>query len=131
MQSERELHADAEVVANGYIQDAGKPSSPTLRLPASPIMFDGTPVACSCSRAGGRHRSHLAGTGPKLEGDQPAQGFGSGDVSLTEQDLCTRIEPLRRLVNPDGADIAGVRYDGSEGRLWLRLDLASAGCRIV
>jgi crotonobetainyl-CoA:carnitine CoA-transferase CaiB-like acyl-CoA transferase len=45
VQSERELHVDAQVVANGFIQDAGKPSSPALTLPASPVMFDEVPVS--------------------------------------------------------------------------------------
>jgi crotonobetainyl-CoA:carnitine CoA-transferase CaiB-like acyl-CoA transferase len=40
VQTSRELHTDPQVVANGYLQDAGKESCPKLRLPASPVQFD-------------------------------------------------------------------------------------------
>jgi hypothetical protein len=49
-------------------------------------------------------------------------------VNPTESDVLARIEPLRRLVNPDGADVTVVGFDDAEGRLWLRLDLTSADC---
>jgi len=43
VQAEGELHDDAQVVANGYIQDGGKETCPGLRLPASPVAFDEQP----------------------------------------------------------------------------------------
>jgi crotonobetainyl-CoA:carnitine CoA-transferase CaiB-like acyl-CoA transferase len=43
VQSQLELHSDPQVVANGYIQNAEKPSCPDLSLPASPIEFDEVP----------------------------------------------------------------------------------------
>ena len=43
VQSQLELHSDPQVVANGYIQNADKPSSPNLSLPASPVEFDESP----------------------------------------------------------------------------------------
>jgi crotonobetainyl-CoA:carnitine CoA-transferase CaiB-like acyl-CoA transferase len=59
VQSQREVHDDLQVIANGYVQNVQKESSPGLSLPASPVEFDGTPVTMRCAPEPGENTEEI------------------------------------------------------------------------
>ena len=55
VQTAHELHADAQVLANGYLPELETEGGVRFRLAANPVQFDETPDAPRCAPAHGEH----------------------------------------------------------------------------
>ncbi|MBV9485467.1 MAG: CoA transferase [Frankiaceae bacterium] len=58
-QTALEVHADRQVIANGYLEPITAPSGVEFVLPANPVQFDETPASVKCAPGHGEHTDEV------------------------------------------------------------------------